>query len=1500
MKKEEHNNNNPWMGPGTYGEEQAYKFKGRDSDIEKIKLMFQQNDIVVCYGASGNGKSSLINAGLSPVMRNNGMFPIVITFTHDDYEKEHIDFDNEILNRIEDSLQAYDNYWREKYKLSEDMHVLFERESYYNDKQIPATLWWKLRTESIRIPYGTYNFVPVLIFDQFEEVFLAKWKDEFFKWLETLCKDICPDEAAVYSQDINPPTRKLFKLFISLRYEYLAELDDWCSQKTFIPQVMQNRYFLRPLSRKQAIAVITEQPLQEGSSENCTLLNTDKDAILSFIDVKKNDEIEPVILSVLCYYLYNNRLSNQGKEDNVEKVLRTLSLRSIIRDFYENEVKRIIHNNNHLVFFEQKLVNEDGKRERIKTEKLQSIGFDKYYRKELEKSHLVRISQINKEDYVELIHDTVADAIKEKRFEAGRKKRVLWSRIGLLLAFVCIFFFTYWNQLWTSNKDKARVFSYIEYRESENIFNAFLGGTKENATYFNGKCSSQRSLATLVCDTQNVEVSNCPALKTISVPSKSDGKEVEINLSISYCKNLEYIEFSDDVEKLTLSITDCPLIQSVSLPKNLCELSIEVNTPNDISFFTNGNSFYIWKEGVLWDEREKKILYARSDAPKIINPPFESRVDGFAYRTFKVCNDTVKLSASIGGIFDNITLDILRTGSKLDLTSYDSIYDINSIIDKDLRGIKEIIFPSSLHEISYNAFENSPDLEIIDFSRCSRITLAEKSFANCHRLKRIVFPDTAIVYTSAFKGCMSIKYVKLPNDISGLTNGIFECYVDTIDVDLARCEFKTEDDGTLTYKGKPYFADNVKYHTYENNEYYSQNGILYQKNINERNVPFNIPLQIAKTLKNEVINRNGSLYYNNCNNDKELYLYPHWTMTFPNGTFKKQLYGLAINPTNLQKLHIGCSNFSKRNGVDVSDLLASIPTEIRQQVTLYVPYNCCWYYLGNPEFNGFKEIREETLLEWEWHIIKYHFKTGMSFISDYEYSWTFIALLVILVSIVITSLMYRRDKREYGKLAQRKIIFIILKSLITPLLGLVIWYVTYWFLYLAILPLLFQISSYPILSVSVSATIAFVVAIYVVYVILYSDGFSVKELKSTAKSTCEGIVQILISAYRNPMKMVKILVLILLPFILLILYLTYTKHKTERLLNATIEVEQAIKDASSRPNSAMDILYEAWKDHYNTIKGDTVAYKLFCAIYSRMIAEGTLPNVDTISKGLNVVENLIALPNGKLLFSDYSGAHLNTGQKDSIIYNNHDISSMKINDKCTTLAIDVDSKKVILDLLTWKKDTLYQTGGYALHPIRPVLAYLEDKGKTICFYDFEKKEKMKTEQIPLSQLNDEAIDICYNKKGDEIAVCSSNNNIFIYQLNKGRWKCIKEDIRGIYPHYVAEDYFSVIRGDSLVIWPIDRIGEEGKKSRIGYLYNDVKYSRNGKFALSYSLFEICILDLSIPYREYLCVEPGYKFNQACLSDDGKYIFAAYEGVLVRIPILTHEDIYGLLKQKYEK
>ena len=83
------NKNNPWLALKTYEEKDSDKFKGREKDSEKMLRMLQQNDCVVCYAASGDGKSSLINAGLCPLMRKEGLFPLKIVFTTAEFEGRH-------------------------------------------------------------------------------------------------------------------------------------------------------------------------------------------------------------------------------------------------------------------------------------------------------------------------------------------------------------------------------------------------------------------------------------------------------------------------------------------------------------------------------------------------------------------------------------------------------------------------------------------------------------------------------------------------------------------------------------------------------------------------------------------------------------------------------------------------------------------------------------------------------------------------------------------------------------------------------------------------------------------------------------------------------------------------------------------------------------------------------------------------------------------------------------------------------------------------------------------------------------------------------------------------------------------------------------------------------------------------------------------------------------------------------------------------------------------
>lgn len=63
---------NPFMGLKSYNEKDNQLFFGRDRVIEALDALCDQNQMVVVSGVSGTGKSSVIKAGLLPLLRKKG------------------------------------------------------------------------------------------------------------------------------------------------------------------------------------------------------------------------------------------------------------------------------------------------------------------------------------------------------------------------------------------------------------------------------------------------------------------------------------------------------------------------------------------------------------------------------------------------------------------------------------------------------------------------------------------------------------------------------------------------------------------------------------------------------------------------------------------------------------------------------------------------------------------------------------------------------------------------------------------------------------------------------------------------------------------------------------------------------------------------------------------------------------------------------------------------------------------------------------------------------------------------------------------------------------------------------------------------------------------------------------------------------------------------------------------------------------------------------------
>ena len=480
--------NNTFLGLQPYTEEDAYRFKGRTEESQGLFRLVVRNDFTVCYAESGEGKTSLLNAGVFPLLRQNMYFPIAITFTSDDYERTPDSFNTIIDRCIRDSIAEYN-------EKNQGINVEYQLCSTdFQDLNSQANLqqalsqfsWWKLRNYKPQAMGLT--FTPVFIFDQFEEVFNLPgsivWTKKFFDWLEEVSSDSCPDDiikkvrSIIGDKAAFPAIKeeKDFKVVFSLRKEFIGELDYWGMQKCFIPSLKDNRYCLKALTYEGAKKVMTQQQrFEENKVEQVLHYFVQQ---YSREPEKTIDEKLPVIpallLSVVCDSWEKDIDFFSGKDENEIGQ----SLNKILERFYEEALSSITNEISQQKGNSQKdsiradietaifaLVDSNGKRVRRKSSELSHLNFDTKYKEILSDKRIIKISKVDGEDYVEIVHDALCSIIakrkelylaaKAKRREEemlrkqakkNRKRMIVASAIGLAIIGLLLFF------LWQNNR----------------------------------------------------------------------------------------------------------------------------------------------------------------------------------------------------------------------------------------------------------------------------------------------------------------------------------------------------------------------------------------------------------------------------------------------------------------------------------------------------------------------------------------------------------------------------------------------------------------------------------------------------------------------------------------------------------------------------------------------------------------------------------------------------------------------------------------------------------------------------------------------------------------------------------------------------------------------------------------------------------------------------------------------------------------------------------------
>lgn len=101
------NSTNPWAGLASYEDpeitERKLKFCGRDDESYDVAKLVMGNIFVTLYGKSGIGKTSLLNAGVFPELREEQFTPISLRLGVRD-EKEESCFQEIIIKEIEKKI----------------------------------------------------------------------------------------------------------------------------------------------------------------------------------------------------------------------------------------------------------------------------------------------------------------------------------------------------------------------------------------------------------------------------------------------------------------------------------------------------------------------------------------------------------------------------------------------------------------------------------------------------------------------------------------------------------------------------------------------------------------------------------------------------------------------------------------------------------------------------------------------------------------------------------------------------------------------------------------------------------------------------------------------------------------------------------------------------------------------------------------------------------------------------------------------------------------------------------------------------------------------------------------------------------------------------------------------------------------------------------------------------------------------------------------------------
>lgn len=387
---------NPWLGLLSYEDPQkskeTYTFCGRDGAISSLFAMVDNNLLVTLYGKTGIGKTSVLNAGVFPILRSRGYLPISIRLGKYDSTKE-VSFAKSIINSIENEIK----------QIGGTIETIYPDFSSVNNSAVDF-LWKYFGTSVFKNGKGQEVY-PVIALDQLEEIFIKQ--PEAAEILLTQIHALMDDNREIPDLDgFNEDTN--FRFIFSIREDDLFYLED-CIDLNHLAEMKQNRYRLLPLSNQEAkeVIMIGKDYLEKGVEDEIVtkIIKLSKDG---------NGLISTNILSLVCSQLfsqYNEHISLKDVADESKNPLDAFYL-SCVTNISDHSRKYIEEN---LVDLDRrKFVNKEDFIINLKND-AGTLMSGRY--------KIVQDVTAGNRECVELIHDSLARTIYHLKSEATERER---------------------------------------------------------------------------------------------------------------------------------------------------------------------------------------------------------------------------------------------------------------------------------------------------------------------------------------------------------------------------------------------------------------------------------------------------------------------------------------------------------------------------------------------------------------------------------------------------------------------------------------------------------------------------------------------------------------------------------------------------------------------------------------------------------------------------------------------------------------------------------------------------------------------------------------------------------------------------------------------------------------------------------------------------------------------------------------------------------------------